>query len=191
LAEKVDTGLEPASAPVRVTGAVRRTRRERDGVRVELVLELEDLAAQPAILGRERGHCVLELDDTRSEPAVVPGDLGSLAGPFPAWQTLCYGGLSRRRAWESMGTARVQSLAREILALSESERQELACEVLPVLLTTRAGLAEIDASLRDLSDDELRALVERARQRARDLSEHEVAAIIAEGLRAARAQGGS
>jgi len=32
-----------------------------------------------------------------------------------------------------------------------------------VLLTTHAGLAEIDASLRDLSDDELRALVERAR----------------------------
>jgi hypothetical protein len=29
-----------------------------------------------------------------------------------------------------------------------------------VLLTTRAGLAEIDASLRDLSDDELRALVD-------------------------------
>ena len=64
-----------------------------------------------------------------------------------------------------------------------------AREVLPVLLTTRAGLAEIDASLRDLSDDELRALVERARQRASDLSEDEVAAIIAEGLRATRAHG--
>lgn len=88
-----------------------------------------------------------------------------------------------------METARVQSLAREILALSEAERQELAREVLPVLLTTRAGLAEIDASLRDLSDAELRALVERARQRASDLSEDEVAAIIAEGLRAARAHG--
>jgi hypothetical protein len=88
-----------------------------------------------------------------------------------------------------METARVRSLAREILALSEPERQELAREVLPVLLTTRAGLAEIDSSLRDLSDDELRALVERARQRASDLSEDEVAAIIAEGLRAARAHG--
>ena len=86
-----------------------------------------------------------------------------------------------------MDTVRVRSLAREILALSEPERQELAREVLPVLLTTRAGLAEIDASLRDLSDDELRALVERARQRASDLSEAEVAAIITEGLRAARA----
>jgi len=88
-----------------------------------------------------------------------------------------------------METAWVRSLARQILALSEPERQELAREVLPVLLTTRAGLAQIDASLRDLSDDELRALVERARQRASDLSEDEVAAIIAEGLRAARAHG--
>ena len=86
-----------------------------------------------------------------------------------------------------MDTVRVRSLAREILALSEPERQELAREVLPALLTTRAGLAEIDASLRDLSDDALRALVERARQRASDLSEDEVAAIITEGLRTARA----
>jgi hypothetical protein len=90
-----------------------------------------------------------------------------------------------------METARVRSLAREILALSDPERQELAREVLPVLLTTRAGFAEIDSALRDLSDDELRALVERARQRASDLSEDEVAAVIAEGLRAARAQGRS
>jgi hypothetical protein len=88
-----------------------------------------------------------------------------------------------------METARVRSLAREILALSDPERQELAREVLPVLLITRAGFAEIDAALRDVSDDELRGLVERARQRASDLSEDEVAAIIAEGLRAARAQG--
>ncbi|OGK99273.1 MAG: hypothetical protein A3I14_17070 [Candidatus Rokubacteria bacterium RIFCSPLOWO2_02_FULL_73_56] len=88
-----------------------------------------------------------------------------------------------------METARVRSLAREILALPEPERQELAREVLPSLLATRAGLEEIDAALRELSDDELRALVERARQRASDLSEDEVAAIIAEGLRAARAQG--
>ena len=84
-----------------------------------------------------------------------------------------------------MDTVRIRSLAREILALSEHERQALAREVLPVLLTTRAGLAEIDASLRDLLDDQLRALVERARQRASDLSKDEVAAIISEGLRAA------
>jgi len=88
-----------------------------------------------------------------------------------------------------MDTARVKSLTQAILALPDEERQELAREVLPVLLGTRAGLEEIDEALRDLSDDELRALVERARQRASDLSEDEVAAIIAEGLRAARAQG--
>jgi len=88
-----------------------------------------------------------------------------------------------------METARGRSLAREILALPEPERQQLAREVLPLLLATRAGLEEIDVALRGLSDDELRALVERARRRASDLSEDEVAAIIAEGLRAARAQG--
>ncbi len=87
-----------------------------------------------------------------------------------------------------MDKARVRSLAREILALPEPERQELAREVLPALLGTRAGL-EIDEALRDLSDDELRALVERARRRASDLAEEEVTAIITEGLRAARAQG--
>jgi hypothetical protein len=41
----------------------------------------------------------------------------------------------------TMDTARVRSLAREILALPESERQELAREILPALLGTRAGLA--------------------------------------------------
>ena len=86
-------------------------------------------------------------------------------------------------------TSKVRLLADEILALSEDDRQALARKVLPALLSTRAGLEEIDAALRELSDEELRALVERARQRASDLSEDEVAAIIAEGLRAARAQG--
>jgi hypothetical protein len=85
----------------------------------------------------------------------------------------------------TMDTARVRSLAREILALPESERQELAREILPALLGTRAGLAEIDEALHDLSDDELRTLVERARRRSSDLAEDEIAAIIAEGLRAA------
>lgn len=88
-----------------------------------------------------------------------------------------------------METMKVLSLAQEILALSESEQQALARRILPVLLGTRAGLEEIDEALRALSDDELRALVERARHRARDLAEDEVAAIIAEGLRAARASG--
>jgi hypothetical protein len=88
-----------------------------------------------------------------------------------------------------MDTARVRLLAQEILALPDPERQELAREVLPALLGTRAGLEEIDEALRQLSDDELRALVERARRRASDLPEDKIAAIIAEGLRAARAQG--
>ena len=83
----------------------------------------------------------------------------------------------------------VESLIAEIEGLSEAERQALAQKVLPLLLTTRAGLEEIDEALRDLSDDELRALVERARRRASSLPEDEVAAIIAEGLHAARAQG--
>ena len=87
-----------------------------------------------------------------------------------------------------MDTARVRSLAKEIRALPDPERQELAREVLPVLLGTRAGLEEIDEVLRDLSDDDLDALIDRARQRASDLSESEIATIIAEGLRAARAQ---
>jgi len=89
-----------------------------------------------------------------------------------------------------METARVRSLTQQILALPEPEQQELARQVLPVLLGTRAGLEEIDEALHALSDDELRALVERARRRA-DLPEDEVAAIIAEGLRAARAEGRS
>lgn len=89
-----------------------------------------------------------------------------------------------------METARVRSLTQQILALPEPEQQELARQVLPVLLGTRAGLEEIDQALHALSDDELRALVERARRRA-DLPEDEVAAIIAEGLRAARAEGRS
>ncbi len=88
-----------------------------------------------------------------------------------------------------METPKVQSLIAEIQGLSEAERQELAHEVLPLLLTTRAGLEEIDEALRDLPDEQLRALVERARRRASELSEDEVAAIIAEGLRAARAEG--
>jgi hypothetical protein len=102
---------------------------------------------------------------------------------------LCYVQGDGLEGLPPMDSAKVRSLAQEILALPEQERQQLAREVLPVLLATRAGLEQIDESLRDLSDDELRALVERARRRASDLSEDEVAAIIAEGLQAARAQG--
>jgi hypothetical protein len=87
-----------------------------------------------------------------------------------------------------MGAGKVQSLVTEIEALSEAERQELAHEVLPLLLTTRAGLEEIDRSLETLSDEELDAIIERARQRAGTLGDDAVAAIIAEAVRAVRAQ---
>lgn len=85
-------------------------------------------------------------------------------------------------------TPKVRSLVAEIEALSEAERQELAHEVLPLLLSTRAGLEEIDRSLAAFSDEELDAIIERARHRASDLAEDEIAAIIAEGIRAVRAQ---
>jgi hypothetical protein len=85
-----------------------------------------------------------------------------------------------------MATPKIRVLVDAILALTEAERQEPAREILPSLLGTRAGLEHIDEALRGLSDDELDALVMRARRRASILSEHDVAAIIAEGLRAAR-----
>ena len=86
---------------------------------------------------------------------------------------------------------KVQSLIAEIEALSEAERQALAQEVLPLLLSTRAGLEEIDRSLVALSDEELDTVIERARQRAGPLGDEAVAAIIDEALRAVRAQGRS
>jgi hypothetical protein len=86
---------------------------------------------------------------------------------------------------------KVQSLIAEIEALSEAERQTLAQEVLPLLLTTRAGLEEIDRSLETLSDEELDAVIERARQRAGPLGDEAVAAIIDEAVHAARAHGRS
>ena len=84
-------------------------------------------------------------------------------------------------------TPKVRSLVAEIERLSEAERQELAREVLPMLLSTRAGLEEIDRSLAGLSDEELDAIIERARQRAGALGEEAVAAIIDEAVRAVRA----
>jgi hypothetical protein len=86
-----------------------------------------------------------------------------------------------------MDTARIKALTQQILALPEGERQQLALEVLPVLLTTRAGLEGIDEALRTLSDQELDAIVERARSRRRDLTDATVAAVIDEALRSARA----
>ena len=86
-----------------------------------------------------------------------------------------------------MDTNKVKALTKEILALPEGERQQLALEVLPILLTTRAGLEGIDQALRTLSDQELDAIVERARSRRRDLTDPDVAAVIDEALRSARA----
>ena len=85
-----------------------------------------------------------------------------------------------------MDTTKVKALTQEILALPEGERQQLAQEVLPILLTTRAGLEGIDEALRSLSDQELDAIVERARSRC-DLPETAVAEVIDEALRSARA----
>jgi hypothetical protein len=85
-----------------------------------------------------------------------------------------------------MDTSRVKALTQEILALPEGERQQLAVEILPILLTTRAGLEGIDEALRTLSDQELDAIVERARSR-RDLTEAAIAAVIDEALRSGRA----
>ena len=90
-----------------------------------------------------------------------------------------------------MATSKVRSLIDDIQALSDAERQELAHEVLPWLLTTRAGLEEIDRSLEALSDEELDAVIERARQRAGAPGDESVAAIIDEAVRAVRTQGRS
>jgi hypothetical protein len=86
---------------------------------------------------------------------------------------------------------KVQSLIAEIAALSEAERQTLAQEILPLLLSTRAGLAEIDRSLETLSDEELDTVIDRARQRVGPLGDAAVTAIIDEALRAVRTPGRS
>ena len=90
-----------------------------------------------------------------------------------------------------MDTPKVQSLIAEIEALSERERQALAHEVLPLLLSTRAGLEAIDCSLEALSDEELDTVIERARQRAGTLGDEAVTVIIDEAIRAVRGQGRS
>lgn len=87
-----------------------------------------------------------------------------------------------------MNTARIAALKEEIFGLPDQERAELARQVLPALLMTPSGLAEIDAALDALPTSELDALVARARRRAADTPEEAVATLIAEALRAARAQ---
>jgi len=49
-----------------------------------------------------------------------------------------------------MDESKVKALAEEIMALPDPERQQLAQEALPVLLTTHAGLAGIDQALQAL-----------------------------------------
>jgi hypothetical protein len=87
-----------------------------------------------------------------------------------------------------MDEARLRALKQEILDLPEGDQQQIAQELLPLLLTTRAGVQSIDRVLQALSDQELDALVERARHQSRDLPEETVAAVIGEALRAVRAQ---
>jgi hypothetical protein len=91
-------------------------------------------------------------------------------------------------SWASADSSKVAALRDEILALPGTEREELAREVLPALLMTPAGLAEIDRVLTALSNQELDGLGERVRHRAADLSEEHIASLITEVLRAARAQ---
>ena len=100
---------------------------------------------------------------------------------------MLYWRLTRLETAALIDTARIKALTKEILALPEAEKQQLALEVLPILLTTRAGLEGIDEALRALSDQELDAIVARARSRRRDLSEAAVAEVIHEALRSARA----
>jgi hypothetical protein len=87
----------------------------------------------------------------------------------------------------AVATSKVRSLAEQIWALPDGDRQALAQEVLPVLLNTRAGLEAIDRALTTLSDEEIDALIERARAQA-DLPETAAAAVIGEAVRAVRAQ---
>jgi hypothetical protein len=83
-----------------------------------------------------------------------------------------------------VATSTVRSLAEQIRALPDGDRQALAQEV---LLGTRAGLEAIDRALTTLSDEELDALLERARAKA-DRPETTAAAVIGEAIRAVWAQ---
>jgi hypothetical protein len=84
--------------------------------------------------------------------------------------------------------SKIQSLVAEIESLSQADRQTLAREVLPLLLSTRAGLREIDGALDGLSDADLDVVIERARQRVGARGDETVTAIIDEAIRAARAR---
>jgi hypothetical protein len=85
-----------------------------------------------------------------------------------------------------MSSTKVRHLAKEILALPEEERQELAEGVLPELLLTRAGLEAIDQSLHAVPDAELVSVVEQARRKNRECSDGTVADVIDTAIQAAR-----
>jgi hypothetical protein len=87
-----------------------------------------------------------------------------------------------------MEDTKVKALKQAILDLPEGEQQQLAQEILPLLLTTPTALKGIDQALQALSDEEVDALVERARGRTRDLPEETITTVIGEALRAVRAQ---
>ena len=87
-----------------------------------------------------------------------------------------------------MEDATVKGLKQAILDLPAEQQQQLAEELLPLLLTTRAGFKGIDQVLQTLTDEEVDALVERARTRAKDIPEDVITTVIGEALRAVRAQ---
>ncbi len=73
------------------------------------------------------------------------------------------------------------------MTLTETERRDLAKEVLPLLLLTSEGLEAIDQALHALSEEEPDAILEQARRRNRKMSEQTIATVISETLQAARA----
>ena len=90
--------------------------------------------------------------------------------------------------WLTMEETKVKALKQAILDLPEGKRQQLAQELLPLLLATPTALKGIDEALQALSDEEVDALVERARGRTGDLPEETIAPVIGEALRAFRTQ---
>ncbi len=87
-----------------------------------------------------------------------------------------------------MEETKVKALKQAILDLPEGERQQLAQELLPLLLATPTALRGIDKALQTLSDEDMDALVEHARRRAGDLPEETIVTVIGEALRAFRTQ---
>ncbi|MBI4536844.1 MAG: hypothetical protein HY712_02675 [candidate division NC10 bacterium] len=59
-----------------------------------------------------------------------------------------------------MEDARVNSIKQAILDLPAEQQQELAEEILPLLLTTQAAVRGTDPVVQALSDEEVDALVE-------------------------------